>query len=100
MSRSGQPSAKTTNPFVTPLPHGDFDLTIGGAYRLAIDLAAGDTAIWTMVGRVPEPAAFSYAYTETNSSDFNAGSCCHCNMGLSPAASWLQNEVENNAAPG
>ena len=82
-----------------PFPHGDFDLTIGGAYRLAIDLAAGDTAIWTMVGRVPEPAAFSYALYETNSSDFN-WLMLPLQYGAVTAASWLQNEVENNAAPG
>jgi hypothetical protein len=79
-----------------PDPFGDFDLQIGGVYRVAVDVLNSDAVTWTLVGRVPEPDAFSYTLRQTNSSDFN-WLMLPLSHGSETLASLLQTNIETHA---
>jgi hypothetical protein len=50
---------------------GDFLLRVGGVYRISVDVVGGTSSIWSIGGRVPEPAVFTNTLQETTGSDFN-----------------------------
>jgi hypothetical protein len=49
----------------------DFDLQLGGVYRIAISGAGGTPRIWSLVGNVPPPSTFTNVLRETATSDLN-----------------------------
>ena len=84
----------TTVPFVD----GDFALTVGGVYRLALSGAGGSPVVWTLTGSVPAPAASAYTLQETNGSDFN-WMMLPLQLTEVDLASALQTHIEANADP-
>lgn len=50
----------------------DFSLKLGGVYRVTVAIpGTPNSAVWTIVGSVPEPTAFSYTLRKTATSDLN-----------------------------
>lgn len=49
---------------------GDFPLTVGGVYRIAMS-GGGGNVVWSLVGDVPDPSQFTYTLRETAGSDLN-----------------------------
>lgn len=81
-----------------PIPFGDFELSVGGAYRLSVEIPEETAVIWTLVGRVPDPTLFSYPLLQTNDSDFN-WITLPLQQNTNTLASLLQGDIETNATP-
>lgn len=64
------PIGQNYQAFVPP-SSGDFGLTIGGAYRVSVDVASGSSVIWSLLGSVPDAGSYHYTLYETTTSDFN-----------------------------
>ena len=56
-----------------PAPSGDFALTLGGVYRITVNITGVNSgaAILTLLGNVPPASTFSYNLAETTGTDFN-----------------------------
>lgn len=83
-----------------PFVHGDFPLAPGRAYRVTVDLpdTVSGSVVWTLVGVVPEPSAFSYTLMETSKTDYNWLLLPWTKSDL-VMASELRRDIETSAVP-
>lgn len=65
------PLAQNYQVYLPSIPATDFSLTLGGVYRVSVDITGATSAVWTIVGAVPPPDAFYYTLRKTATSDLN-----------------------------
>jgi hypothetical protein len=100
ISRWNGASQNYTTYSTTPFPNGNFNLAIGGAYRVAINIPAtgSGSVVWSLLGAVPDATAFSYTLNETTGTDFN-WLLLPLDHSTTVMASALKSDIDLNASP-
>ena len=91
------PIGQNYQTFIPP-SSGDFPLIIGGVYRVSVDVTAGSSVIWSLLGSVPQIGSYSYNLYETTGSDLN-WIMLPLHKNLLSMASGLKGDIDSNATP-
>ncbi len=54
-----------------PVVSGNFNVNVGGAYRVSVAVSGALTATWTLVGEVPDPPLGAAMLYQTTGTDYN-----------------------------
>ena len=98
------PVGRATRPSSSaPVLLPDFGVVTGGPARLTVDITAvpsgtAGTAIWTLVGDVPNPSVFAYNLAETTGTDYN-WILLPLDKGSITLASGLKANMDTTAVP-
>jgi hypothetical protein len=75
----------------------NFNLHLGGVYRVATSGVSG-SVVWSLVGKVPPPGAFTYSLYRTDDSDMN-WIMQPLDKGIVINAAGLEADLESNSSP-